>query len=188
MEVELLVENKNKAVDVVASQSAVLLAEAQKLGFRQEDIEGSEIAKSLRYSGPSKSTSTLSRRFIFRTTNLGAAVQLFDRLSNLANFEQLSIKFEVQESKELQAKLLTAAVEDARSRAKLLAKAANRQVGIAMALSEEPFADIDVRLGVSASERMPPSFVPPPEVDRFASRLPAALQFSKHIYAKFKLE
>jgi len=188
LDAELIVESGQKALETLRTQSTALLAEARRLGFKPEDIEGSEVGKSLRFSGQAKpAASIMSRKLSFRTSNLAAAVALFDRLGAAQHLENLSIRFEVSKSRELDAKLLVLAAEDARVRAKQLAKAVERQAGIALAISEEPLSEIDVRLGVSGRERLA-ALMAAPEPDKFASRVPATLRFAKQVYAKFKLE
>jgi uncharacterized protein YggE len=168
--------------------SAEVVATAKSIGVALQDVDGSDVSKSVPYDEKKKSRPEMKRSFHFTLSDVNSCVRLSDQLISTTGVSEFSASFRVSGETSVEAKVLASAIENAKSKARTLAELLGRQLGRAIAISEEPMEAVSSRFGGGPGSRAVP--FAPPEIanDGPGYAAPKSIDFTKRVYVLFSLD
>jgi uncharacterized protein len=152
-------KDSDKAMQVVEKRSAETLALLVKHEVKRTDITASEVDKErVRDRGEQDRLEFLgyetTRRFRFTLLDLEKYASLVDALLKAADVTDVRTEFDRTDRKEIDSRLTTQAVLDARAKADLMAAAAGQRIVRLRAISQRGFENLGIDFGVGNRDTM----------------------------------
>jgi uncharacterized protein YggE len=152
-------EDPTKALAVVRERSSELLTFFAKLKIAEKDITAYEIDKRpMRERDKNYTTVKILGYEIWRyisvtLRDLTQYEQFIKKLLSLNNIMNIRTKFERSDREKIEVDLIAQACQNAHEQAKLMAKGLGVQLGSVFSISQEGFANLSTKFGVSGYER-----------------------------------
>lgn len=164
---------------------------AAKFGAAKEDIDGSDVVKTLPWDGNKRGAPVLETKFQIVMRDPAKAVALAEALLAKSFIREFSIWFECSCESALRDAALKSAIDESQKRAELLARSLGRKVGAVLAISQVPMSEIGGRLGIGSGSdprSRPPEFSVSAPPARGGYSVPSKIGQEQSVHVLYSLE
>jgi len=150
-------ESPTNALDIIQTRSAETLAVLEKHGVKKEDIVGFEVDKD-RVENYEKRDELaflgyeMTRRIEFTLRDLKKYDPVVSTLLKTPDVTSIRTSFDRTDREEIESRLLSKAVDNARRKAELMAKGSNQKIVKLRAISQDGFYNFGERFGLGNVE------------------------------------